>query len=223
MRCPSFKIHYILAATDRIDDLIAFTEARIRARRKEFGLDSVEEYENRLAVPGRFDPKEVVYLKRLLQRELPESLRSQIVDDLFDQFVGVEESVLAEELYMTLDQVRMLNRRGMYVGSHGYDHYWLNHLAPNEQRSEVVRSMDFLEEVGTPLDRWMMCYPYGAHDENIRTLLPSLGCEVGLATQVGVADLERDDPLALPRVDANDITKHLKTSTSMSEVQAFCP
>ena len=204
------KIHYILAATGRIDDLIAFAEVQIRARREEFGLDSVEEYENRLAVPGRFDPKEVVYLKRLLQRELPESLRGQIVDDLFDQFVGVEESVLAEELYMTLDQVRMLNRQGMYVGSHGYDHYWLNHLTPDEQRREVVRSMDFLEEVGTPLDRWMMCYPYGAHDENIRTLLPSLGCEVGLATQVGVADLERDDPLALPRVDANDITKHLK-------------
>jgi len=68
-----------------------------------------------------------------------------------------------------------------------------------------------------------MCYPYGAHDENIRTLLPSFGCEVGLATQVGVADLERDDPLAFPRVDANDITKHLKTSTSMSEVRAFYP
>ena len=217
------KIHYILAATDRIDDLIAFAEAQIRARREEFGLDPVEEYENRLAVPGRFDPKEVVYLKRLLQRELPESLRGQIVDDLFDQFVGVEESVLAEELYMTLDQVRMLNRQGMYVGSHGYDHYWLNHLTPDEQRREVVRSMDFLEEVGTPLDRWMMCYPYGAHDENIRTLLPSFGCEVGLATQVGVADLERDDPLAFPRVDANDITKHLKTSTSMSEVRAFYP
>lgn len=215
------KIHYILAATDDVDALIDYTEAHIRSNRAEFDLESVDVYKKRLALPGRFDSKEVVYLKRLLQRELPESLRRQIVDDLFDRFVGVEESVLADELYMTLDQVRMLNRQGMYVGSHGYDHYWLNHLTPDEQRGEVVRSMDFLEEVGTSLERWIMCYPYGAHDESIRSLLPSLGCTVGLATQVGVADLEQDDPMALPRLDANDITKHAETSSSVSEVSAL--
>ena len=76
--------------------------------------------------------------------------------------------------------------------------------------------MDFLEEVGTPLDRWIMCYPYGAHDESIRSLLPTLGCTVGLATHVDIADLEQDDPLALPRVDTNDIPKHVKTSTSVN-------
>jgi len=215
------KIHYILASTDDQDALIDFTEAQIRSNRAEFDLESVDVYRKRLAVLGRFDSKEVVYLKRLLQRELPELLRRQIVADLFDQFVEVEESVLAEELYMTLDQVRMLNRQGMYVGSHGYDHYWLNHLTPDEQRREVVRSMNFLEEIGTPLDRWIMCYPYGAHDESIRSLLPPLGCTVGLATQVGIADLKQDDPLALPRLDANDVTKHAKSSSSLNEVQTL--
>jgi len=211
------KIHYILAATDDVDALIDYTEAQIRSNRAEFDLESVDVYRKRLAVPGRFDSKEVVYLKRLLQRELPELLRRQIVADLFDQFVEVEESVLAEELYMTLDQVRMLNRQGMYVGSHGYDHYWLNHLTPDEQRREVVRSMNFLEEIGTPLDRWIMCYPYGAHDESIRSLLPPLGCTVGLATQVGIADLKQDDPLALPRVDTNDISTDLSAKAWMQE------
>lgn len=215
------KIHYILASTDRKEALIEFIESYVRDIQSEFELDPIDAYRSRLAVPGRFDTKEVVYLKRLLQRELPKRLRSKITNRLFDEFVGVDESVLAEELYMTLDQVRMLHRQGMYVGSHGYNHDWLNHLAPDEQRREVTRSMDFLEEVGTSLDRWIMCYPYGAYDESIRSMLPSMGCEVGLATQVGIADLERDDPLALPRLDANDITKHVKSSSSVSEMQTF--
>jgi hypothetical protein len=44
---------------------------------------------------------------------------------LFETFVDVPEATLAQELYMSLDQLRCLQRHGMYIGSHGYRHEWL--------------------------------------------------------------------------------------------------
>jgi len=199
------KIHHILAASDRLQDVVQRAESILADSQDEFDLDPIEQYRARLAVPGRYDTGETVYIKRLLQRELPELLRRRVTDELFREFVDVDEAVLAEELYMTLDQVRMLARNGMYVGSHGYDHHWMNHLSPSEQRHEVTRSMEFLEAVGTPLHRWMMCYPYGAHDASLRTILQEEGCVIGLATHVALASLDTVDPLALPRIDTNDL------------------
>jgi peptidoglycan/xylan/chitin deacetylase (PgdA/CDA1 family) len=147
----------------------------------------------------------VVLVKRLLQRELPRPLRDQILDHLFDTYVDVSEEVLADELYMSLDQVRCLRRHGMYIGSHGDRHDWMSRLDPEEQKEGIDRSLELLDTVGTPLNQWIMCYPYGAHDASLRAYLGKQGCAVGLATGGKIADLDQNDPLALPRVDTNDV------------------
>jgi peptidoglycan/xylan/chitin deacetylase (PgdA/CDA1 family) len=199
------KVHYILASASQPGEVVARVETLMQKGQHEFDLDPVEQYRSRLAVPGRYDAAETVYVKRLLQRELPHALRRRITDDLFREFVDVDESVLAEELYMTLDQARTLARNGMYIGSHGYDHSWMDHLTPEEQKRDVARSLEFLDAVGTPLNRWMMCYPYGSHNATLRAIVREEGCVVGLATHVDLASLGTDDPLALPRIDTNDL------------------
>lgn len=37
-----------------------------------------------------------------------------------------------DELYMNMDQVRMMKGEGMEFGIHGYDHYWMNRLKKEE-------------------------------------------------------------------------------------------
>jgi peptidoglycan/xylan/chitin deacetylase (PgdA/CDA1 family) len=199
------KIHYLLASTEDVDGIVDRIFDLMETWGDAFELRSLEAYWEAASDDHRFDPQSVVFVKRMLQRELPKALRRRILDRLFATFVDVPEATLAQELYMSLDQLRCLQRHGMYIGSHGYRHEWMDRLDPDMQREEVDRSLVFLEQVGTPTNRWIMCYPYGAHDQSLRAYLRKRGCAIGLATDLGVANLNRDDPLALPRLDTNDL------------------
>ena len=199
------KVHYLLASTEDVEGIVNRIFDLMNVWGDSFELQSPDEYWEAASGDHRFDPQSVVFVKRMLQRELPEPLRHRVLDRLFETFVDVPEKVLAQELYMSLDQLRCLRRHGMYIGSHGYQHEWMNRLDPDMQREEVDQSLMFLKEVGTPTDRWIMCYPYGAHDPSLRAYLRKRGCAVGLATHLDIADLDCDDPLTLPRLDTNDL------------------
>jgi peptidoglycan/xylan/chitin deacetylase (PgdA/CDA1 family) len=199
------KIHFVLASVQEPYKIIQEIFDEINAYRFQYTLESPEYYYEKLAIPNRYDTAEVVFVKRILQRELPESFRNQIVDKLFRRFVTCDEEAFSAELYMTTDQLSCLHRNGMHLGSHGYDHYWLNTLSLEEQEKEIILSLDFLVSLGCRRTDWAMCYPYGSCDEKLKTLLKEHGCSIGFGTDVAVADLSSDDPLYLPRLDTNDI------------------
>ena len=142
----------------------------------------------------------------MLQRELPEGLRHQIVNKLFQKYVGVEETIFSKELYMNVDQLRCMLRHNMYIGCHGYGHYWLNTLPREQQEEEIDKSLDFLCSIGCDMNNWIMNYPYGAYNESLIDIIRKRGCKLALSTQVEIAD-RRSNMFALPRLDANDIPK----------------
>ena len=148
-----------------------------------------------------------MFIKRMLQREIPEELRKSLVDELFRKYVTEDESAFSEELYMSLDQIAWLQSNGMYIGSHGYDHYWLDSLPPDKQRREIDLSLQFLKNVGSNPERWIMCYPHGGYNASLMDILAESGCVIGLTTEVGIADLNVNSALTLPRINTNDLPK----------------
>ena len=78
------------------------------------------------------------------------------------KYVSDDEASFSRELYMSVDQIKCMSRNGMYIGSHGYNHYWLNALPAEKQEQEIDKSLQFLSSVDAPTDDWMMAYPYGA-------------------------------------------------------------
>jgi len=188
--------------------VISRLHAELERWRMEVDLEPIEGYRNRFAQPGRYDSADVVYIKNMLQHGLPQPVRQDIVQALFDRFVGVSERALADELYMTVEQVQMLVQAGMHVGSHSATHRWLNRIPPAEQAEEVDRSLEFLEHLGINVQNgWTMCYPYGGHDASLRSILRDRSCTIGHTIEVDIAQLNTDDPLALPRLDTNDLPK----------------
>ena len=95
----------------------------------------------------------------------------------------------------------------MYIGSHADTHPWLEQLTPTQQADEIDRSLDLLRAVGTPLDGWIMCYPYGSANTSLLDVLRTRACAVGLTTRVGIAT-GAEDPLLLSRLDTNDLPKY---------------
>lgn len=197
------KIHYILASAD-IKTLVGDLKERMDYYRgQEYDYPPTDDLWNAYAIDNRFDGKDVIFVKRILQTVLPEKLRNQISSDLFERYVCISEEQLAYELYMTEEQIRTMKRHGMFIGCHGYDHYWLGNLSQEQMKQDISMALDVIDEF---IDRrhWVMNYPYGNYSQGVLDYVRSQGACVGLTTEVRVAEILKDNVLALPRLDCND-------------------
>lgn len=199
------RVHFILAASRSPEQLSAAIDDEVIAAADHADVASVAEYRAEWAHPNRFDDAETIYVKRMLQTALPALLREQVARRLFDRFVGVDEATFANELYMSEEQARLMVSCGMHFGSHGKSHFWLNRVDRATQEAEVDGSVQFLADIGMPVDeQWTMCYPFGGWDDSLVEVVAERGCRVGLTTEVATADLALHHRLTLPRYDTND-------------------
>lgn len=69
--------------------------------------------------------------------------------------------------------------------------------------SDISLALDALEEF---VDRkqWVMNYPYGNYNKDVLAYISKKGACLGLTTEVRLADIDKDNPLELPRLDCND-------------------
>ena len=206
------KIHFILASTanEKISGLLKAIENLLEKYREEYNLNSFDYYFEKLAVSNRFDSKEIIFIKRLLQVELDENIRKLITNELFENIVGIEESAFSRELYMTIDQIKCMVDCGMHIGSHGYDHQWLGSLTKEKQEFEIKKSIEFIKLVGGDINNWTISYPYGNYNEVTIALLKEYQCKLGFTTKVDLAfssNCADDEIYKLARLDTNDLPK----------------
>lgn len=204
------KIHFILASEPDTGKLVEQIKSWVGEHQELYGLPKPEDLWQQYAKASRFDSAETVFVKLVLQRRLPKAARNALADHLFRMYVTRDESAFAAELYMSTDQVRMMQQTGQYVGSHSYSHEWLDLLSPEEQGAEIRASLQFLDMVGAPVKDWIMCYPYGGYldgtvDAKLCQTLAEHDCALGLTSHGGKADLDRDDRFLIKRLDTNDI------------------
>lgn len=104
---------------------------------------------------------------------------------------------------MTEEQIRTMKRHGMFIGLHGYDHYWLGKLPKEQMKKDLDKALDTLDEF---IDRkhWVMNYPYGSYNQDVLDYIKMKGACVGFTTEVKIADICMDAALELPRLDCND-------------------
>jgi len=199
------KLQFILACADDINRLIADAFRLLAAYRSDWEIPDEQTLRSKYSGQSRFDPPEVVFLKRLLQHGLPEHVRTEIIAALFAANVSWDERSFADELYLDVAQLRQMVAEGMEIGGHGWTHRWLEHLPREEQAEEIRRTLSFLAKVygHAPAD-WTMCYPYGSYDATTLKLLSAKGCKLGLTTRVAVNDT-LSIPLELARLDTNDL------------------
>lgn len=197
------KIHYILASTDSKSILTDLLQRMDYYRGQEFDYPDNDTLFDEYAKPNRFDSKEVIFIKRMLQTVLPEQLRNIISSELFTKWLGISETQLAYELYMTEEQIRTLKNHGMFIGIHGYDHYWLGRLNPEQMQIDIMEALTAMDPF-IDKNHWVMNYPYGNYSDEVLSFIASQGACLGLTTEVRIADLGVDNKLTLPRFDCND-------------------
>lgn len=201
------KIQLILAQSKNPNLIIKEIKNFIDKNKEEYELQSFENYFKIFSGYDRFDNKEIVFIKKILQRELPRKLRNELVDLLFKKIVSVNIDELVNKFYLSINELKEMQENGMYIGSHGYSHEWLSNLTNNELDMELKKCIQFSNNIKRNKNDLIMCYPYGDYDKNIIQKLKILGFKAGLTTEVGDAELNIDKAFTIKRFDTNDFPR----------------
>jgi peptidoglycan/xylan/chitin deacetylase (PgdA/CDA1 family) len=197
------KIQLILASGASLDAIVGTIDrAVLDLAASESALD---EYRARWWAPSRWDPPEVVYVKRSLQDALPEDARRAIVDRLFERFVSADARAIAAELYMSPDAVRELREGGMTIGAHGDRHVRLSTLSRSAQAAEIDGALRVLDAVDADRRAFSYCYANGDYNDDSVAVLRARGCRAAVTTRPALAHVSAGELLTLPRLDTNDL------------------
>lgn len=197
------KIHFVLGSAP-IDNLYTELIIQIAKFRKEgWNVQATDELVKKYAIASRFDDAKTIFVKRVLQTALDEKLRGLIASNLFEKYVGLKEEVFARELYLNGEQITCMKNNGMFIGLHGYNHYWLGNLSKEEQEIEFKKALNSMDQY---IDRnaWVMNYPYGSYNTDTVSIIEKLGCKLGLTTEVDICDINKHKKYELPRLDTID-------------------
>lgn len=196
------KIHFILATIE--SDMALLDRLKMEMFAIGYHRTDWDAFWASVDKSSRYDSKEVVFFKRMTQKELPTQHRYEIITNIFADVVRRPEAELADELYMSRDELISLHSRGFTIGSHTASHRWLDSLSIEEQQSEISESLQSLEGIRGNLTDWIMCYPYGGYNNETLTILKSTECALALTTKVGSVDIYSDSQYELKRLNTND-------------------
>ncbi len=200
------KIHFIIASSKNISKLLSDTFLLLDEFRKDFDLQPTSYYYDKLAIANRFDSADIIFFKRLFQRELQGTVKQLILDRLFVDYVFEDEKTFSRRLYMDINNLKDMQKAGMHIGSHGYSHKWLSKLSMENQQIEIDKSLEMLESIRVPKNFLTISYPFGDYNDSLLQIVKKANFRLGMTTQVDIADLCQNDPLTLPRLDTNDVT-----------------
>ncbi|WP_335942070.1 polysaccharide deacetylase family protein [Fusobacterium polymorphum] len=208
------KIHFILESCIGKEERILKEIEEYLEKNKDSRIShSYNDYFKEYAVDSRFDKKEIIFIKRMLQVVLPEDYREKLVDILFKKYVCtlgdkiISERAFWEELYLTPEQIRMMEKLGMHIGFHSHNHVWLNSLSKEEQEFQIKSSINYFKEIGVKTEKMTISYPYGGYNKETIKLMEEYKIPLGFTTEVRKINLENDSFLELPRMDTNDFIK----------------
>jgi peptidoglycan/xylan/chitin deacetylase (PgdA/CDA1 family) len=109
-----------------------------------------------------------------------------------------------DRVFLMWRQLRMLERRGIEIGSHTVTHAGLTSLSDRDALRELVHSRRAFERRLHHPVQWL-AYPYGAYDTRIERLARRAGYVLAVTTEHGAVQ-SSSRPLALSRLRVLDST-----------------
>lgn len=100
--------------------------------------------------------------------------------------------------YLNSKQIKEMSDSGILIGSHTVTHPHLSQLSKEEQKKEIEKSKEKLEEItGKPVEHF--CYPYGDYNQNSIDLLRQEGFKTSVTTVQGWTSPNLDNFFELRR------------------------
>ncbi|MHC5112176.1 MAG: polysaccharide deacetylase family protein [Planctomycetota bacterium] len=150
-------------------------------------------------------------LKYLVNFHVSAETRGIILDQLFETHIGPQHE-FSSRIYMGWDDLTRLEGRGHTIGSHGFSH---DPLAPMDRRrrdADVCRMSDLMLEGLGPAPR-PVSYPFGSVNAEVAEACAKAGFVQGFTTRHAWST-PADDPMMIPRIDANRVVAETPEAVS---------
>ena len=198
------KIHFILEKEQNHKKILKeINNFLIKENMKPVSDEDIK----KINLKSRYDPKETILIKRLLQFYLPEKIRKKIINLLFTKILNIKLNDFSKILYMNKKQIKEMYSENMCFGSHGDYHYWWEYLKKEDQEKEIKNSINFFKKLGFDTSSFSVCFPYGSYNNDTIKLLIKYNINFGLTTVPGRIDKKNiSDNLIYPRFDTNDFS-----------------
>ena len=167
----------------------------------------IDEYISKFKNECIFDNKTTQLIKKILQRDILNPLqRGDICLKIFNKFNNLDLKKYALDFYLNEEEMMLMKELGMYFGSHGLNHLWLEKLGFDEQYLEIKESFEYLKKINliSRNDPLIMCFPFGSYNKNTISILKKLKVDYSLTTKFGSACINSDNSIyELKRWDTN--------------------
>jgi len=149
----------------------------------------------------------VSYVKRVLNYFIDYRYRGMLIDKLMLHFFDKDMYSLFD-VYMTENELKLMNQRGMILGSHTVNHPVMSKISESAQEVEIIESFNKLEAIVGDVRIKTFCYPYGGfHSFTKSTEEVLLKGGVEFSFNVEPRDIDKVDlsigKQSLPRFDCN--------------------
>lgn len=112
---------------------------------------------------------------------------------------SIISGMIGDGNHMTVEEIWDVIDSGIEITAHTVTHPNLVNLRKEDAIFEIEGSRDSLEDIfGVEINAFV--YPSGKNNQTVVSLLEEAGYEIALTTAPGVADLENDKMLLLPRI-----------------------
>ena len=204
------KIHFILQKEKNTKNIlnliIKYYELYAKKKFSNINIRSIN-------LKSRFDKKETILIKRLLQFVLPEIIRNKIIDKIYKILVDIPEKELAKKVYMNKKQIIEMKKNNMSFGLHGVTHRWWSKLSNKDQEYEINESINYFDKMGVLGENFSACYPNGAFKKSTLSILENKKIAFAFTTKPnGITKRNIKNNLLLPRFDTNDFNSKIKLS-----------
>lgn len=197
------KIHFILASVLDKRQLVNDIEQFVVMNEKNISISSLKFYKEKYMCADEWDAPEVNYIKRMLQQVIPDSASVDLVDDLFKKYVKLDESAFAKQLYLSVEQLKIMGAGGMCIGGHGFRHSLLEYLSIQQQEEEIQKSFDFFRQFNKNNESVIFSYPHGSYNNDTMNLLEKYKCKIAFTVEPNIVNVNRRDFLQIERLDTN--------------------
>ncbi len=154
-----------------------------------------------------YEPPHRAWIKYLLTMVLPDDLRRQAVDALFEKHIG-SPARWSRHWYLDWEDLVEMQTKGHTIGGHGHNHEPLSRLTPGELRHDMQKVAAVLND-GLGAELRPFSYPYGDLTPDICEACRDAGFVHAFTTERGWATAECD-PMRWPRIDTIYVETELK-------------
>jgi len=191
------KIHFLLAkvGVHRLREVIW---VGLNSEERQRFIEAESKYKLKYApvsVGGQID-----LLKYVLQRDMS-TLAEPLLGELFELYIGCQDRI-AQDYYLTTEQIHEMSAGGMYFGGHSRSHPWFDWIDAGAREAEIRASAACLREIEP--GPWAFAYPYGGLSDDSPGLLNKHGFAAAFTTRPQV---RHSDPYFIGRLDGEELSQ----------------